>query len=190
VDQAEWRPARVGLYPDTPPSPRARKLDGKAAPAKNVPANIGSTPGTYRPPHSSQSASVKAQLFGEDETSKGNTGATGGLSKSALKNKKKRENRKEKDQQESKAVDDSNVTSLEAQLGDASLDSNSADAGPGDLAKKLRALHKKLRQIEETRAKATETGVALTASQLEKQSQESSLREEVKHLEAQLTTSN
>jgi hypothetical protein len=178
------------LYPDTPPSPRARKLDGKAAPAKNVPANIGSTPGTYRPPHSSQSASVKAQLFGEDETSKGNTGATGGLSKSALKNKKKRENRKEKDQQESKAVDDSNVTSLEAQLGDASLDSNSADAGPGDLAKKLRALHKKLRQIEETRAKATETGVALTASQLEKQSQESSLREEVKHLEAQLTTSN
>ncbi len=38
--------------------------------------------------------------------------ATGGLSKSALKNKKKRENRKEKDQQESKAVDDSNVTSL------------------------------------------------------------------------------
>jgi hypothetical protein len=62
--------------------------------------------------------------------------------------------------------------------------------GPGDLAKKLRALHKKLRQIEETRAKATETGVALTASQLEKQSQESSLREEVKHLEAQLTTSN
>jgi hypothetical protein len=42
VDQAEWRPARVGLYPDTPPSPRARKLDGKAAPAKNVPANIGS----------------------------------------------------------------------------------------------------------------------------------------------------
>jgi phage-related minor tail protein len=78
----------------------------------------------------------------------------------------------------------------EAQLGGASLDSNSADAGPGDLTKKLRALHKKLRQIEETRAKATETGVALTASQLEKQSQESSLREEVKHLEAQLTTSS
>jgi hypothetical protein len=72
----------------------------------------GSTPGTYRPPHSSQSASVKAQLFGEDETSKGNTGATGGLSKSALKNKKKRENKKEKDQQESKAVGDANVTSL------------------------------------------------------------------------------
>ncbi|CAM6047215.1 unnamed protein product [Sphagnum compactum] len=186
--QAEWRPARIGLYPDTPPSPRARKLDAKAAPAKNVPANIGSsTPGTYRPPHSSQSASVKAQVtLSFSEFSDGL--ATGGLSKSALKNKKKRENRKEKDQQESKAVDDSVVTSLEAQLGGASLDSNSADAG--DLTKKLRALHKKLRQIEETRAKATETGVALTASQLEKQSQESSLREEVKHLEAQLTTSS
>ncbi len=38
--------------------------------------------------------------------------ATGGLSKSALKNKKKRENKKEKDQQESKAVGDANVTSL------------------------------------------------------------------------------
>lgn len=41
ANQAEWRPAPSGVYPDHPPSPRARKLEGKVEPAKKDSASTG-----------------------------------------------------------------------------------------------------------------------------------------------------
>uniref|UniRef100_A0A7I4FRM4 Eukaryotic translation initiation factor 2A n=1 Tax=Physcomitrium patens TaxID=3218 RepID=A0A7I4FRM4_PHYPA len=93
--QAEWRPASSDVYPDRPPSPGARKLESKVEAPKTVQPRTGTKPGAYRPPHAGQAASVKAQLLGLDETSKASTGSSAGLSKSALKNQKRRQKKKE-----------------------------------------------------------------------------------------------
>ncbi|KAL2630985.1 hypothetical protein R1flu_015671 [Riccia fluitans] len=80
--QAEWRPAPAELYPDRPPSPSSSKAAEKKQDSKPA-----AKPAVYRPPNASNSAAVRAQLFGEEEK------PSGGLSKSALKNQKRRANK-------------------------------------------------------------------------------------------------
>ncbi|KAG0574792.1 hypothetical protein KC19_VG291800 [Ceratodon purpureus] len=92
--QADWRPASIGVYPDRPPSPGARKPESRVEAPKTVQVSTGSKPGAYRPPHAGQSASVKAQLFGEEEPSSKAGAGSSGLSKSALKNQKRRQKKK------------------------------------------------------------------------------------------------
>ncbi|KAL3688850.1 hypothetical protein R1sor_015159 [Riccia sorocarpa] len=73
------------------------------------------------------------------------------------------------------------VRAQSSQMEKLSIDAQSQSAGATDVPKKLRALNKKLRQIEELK----ESKTALTAEQQEKISQESALRAEIKALEAQ-----
>ncbi|CAM6125215.1 unnamed protein product [Calypogeia fissa] len=172
--QAEWRPASSELYPDRPASPTTRvanKQEKKpAAEAK---------PAAYRPPNASNSAVVKAQLFGEDE--KVNSPG-GGLSKSALKNQKRRAKKAAGDEGPSEAAKSSepaDVSEVKTQLAGVSIDNQAPSDGP-DVSKTLRALKKKLRQLEELKEKTPES---LTTAQREKLSGEGALRAEIKALE-------
>ncbi|KAG6556078.1 hypothetical protein Mapa_002019 [Marchantia paleacea] len=79
--QAEWQPAAVELYPERPPSPNNRFVEKK----QDSKPEEAAKPTAYRPPNASNSAAVKAQLFGEEEK---HLGAS--LSKSAAKNRRRR----------------------------------------------------------------------------------------------------
>lgn len=181
--QAEWRPAAVGVYEDRPASPRAMedKKNDKGTKAGGL-ANKNATaakPTAYVSPHAKAAAAVRAQLLGEDTNGSE-------LSKSALKNKKRREKQKEK--KDVVIVSNEDVSILENQMEalPESLESN-ADATGDDAAKKLRSLFKKIRQIEEIKQKVSEGAgsYSLNTAQTEKLSQEAAIREEIRILEAQ-----
>ncbi|XP_024536257.1 eukaryotic translation initiation factor 2A [Selaginella moellendorffii] len=155
--QADWLP---GQYVERPASPVSAKSSQKE---KQPSAAAIAKPAAYRPPHSSMSASVRAQLFGEEDSNAGS-----GLSKSALKNKKRREKQKEK----SETLPDAPEVVKEV---------NSETSSGDEFAKKIRALNKKLRQIEELKNKLS--GQTPSQEQKSKLQQEALLREEIRKLE-------
>lgn len=195
--QVEWMPAPLGVYEDRPTSPKpekgvgdivaaSRKTDkgAKVGVPLNKPAITAAKPTAYQAPHAKAASAIRAQLLGEEPL-----GSTGDLSKNALKNKKRREKQKEKKNDLDPASSDAAISALGEQLGSLPVALNGAvDSSVGDdTGKKLRALNKKLRQIEEIKQKVKEGAgnYCPTPAQQEKLSQEASLKEEIRTLEAQ-----
>ncbi|KAJ7525827.1 hypothetical protein O6H91_17G068800 [Diphasiastrum complanatum] len=116
-----WRPAVLGTYPDRPPSPSTVNGSEQGSQKGTMSAKATVKPAAYRPPHSSHTAAVRAQLFGEDPESSGE------LSKSALKNKKRRGKQKEKKEvPDSESVDmNAAVSELNEKLESVSVSPNS-----------------------------------------------------------------
>lgn len=202
--QAEWCLLGADAFPDRPPSPKSRPsadgANGKAPPV----AAAGPPPkaAPYRPPNAPSGAgsALRAQLLGENDPAKrldgGGHGSSGaGESKSAAKNRKRREKEKEKREAEAAGGPAAASDAVE-EMGDklehlappSSEAGSDASIGGGDVAKKLRALNKKLRQLEELKKKAEEQGgaAALPEPQREKLAQEAALRQEILELEGQL----
>ncbi|CAI5983855.1 unnamed protein product [Closterium sp. NIES-64] len=204
--QAEWAPAPEGTYADRPPSPRSAKKD-QASPVQ-PPAT---KPAPYRPPNAAlMTSTFRAQMSGEDDKPH-RIGApkkyippgaeSAELSKSAKKNAKKREAAKAKkdaaspDQvpfQASHGKQASqqapNVAALSIDDGAKTQPEQQASQGQGsgadeaaEKAKRVRNLGKRLRQIEELKARVAAAGgstVGLDAAQLEKLGQEAAVRAE------------
>ncbi|MED6109084.1 hypothetical protein PIB30_030296 [Stylosanthes scabra] len=102
--QADWKPESANKFGDITELIKSlnlgkvedKKPSGpgpKSAQASNKPPSTNPTaqkPAAYRPPHAKNAAAVQAELLGIGESS------PAGMSKNALKNKKKREKQKEK----------------------------------------------------------------------------------------------
>ncbi|GAQ89685.1 Eukaryotic translation initiation factor eIF2A family protein [Klebsormidium nitens] len=180
--QAEWAPAARDVFPDLPPSPKASKSDEAstsgqaAAAAQEKKPYIAPKPVAYVHPHAATSASIKSALFGDDDKPKA-------LSRSAQRNKKKRE-KKEADGQDADGEGVA-VDSLAAQVQATQIEEAEI---PGETGKKIRAVQKKLRQIDELKKKAADAGGAgaLPPAQREKLGQEAALRQELEDLQKTL----
>ncbi|KAH7445651.1 hypothetical protein KP509_01G018900 [Ceratopteris richardii] len=181
--QAEWRPAAVGFYEDRPASPQVsgeknKEKGGKTELLTEKSAAAAKTT-AYMAPHAKAAAAVRAQLLGEETSSSA-------VSKSALKNKKRREKQKEKkDAEDATVALTEDISTLGNQMGalSATVDSNTGD----ETTKRLRALYKKIRQIEEIKQKVSDGdgNYSTNPAQREKLQQESAIREEIRALEAQ-----
>eukprot|EP00246_Nothoceros_aenigmaticus_P005244 TRINITY_DN17156_c0_g1_i1.p1 TRINITY_DN17156_c0_g1~~TRINITY_DN17156_c0_g1_i1.p1 ORF type:complete len:422 (+),score=58.21 TRINITY_DN17156_c0_g1_i1:138-1268(+) len=90
--QAEWQPATLGAFEERPASPQRENKESPNKPAVISTSNA-KKPTSYRPPHAIGADAFKSQLFGEESKAKGGSAAE--MSKSALKNKKRREKQKE-----------------------------------------------------------------------------------------------
>ncbi|GBG91863.1 hypothetical protein CBR_g53754 [Chara braunii] len=232
--QAEWRPVPDEVYPDLPASPRSsKKMDAAAAASsvadqyagrgtsasKPVAAQAaGQKPAAYRPPHLAgrSSAAFNVLMSGSDDKPH-RIGALGQavtppgaheMSKSALKNKKRREKEKQKaserasgvgtaaagDMPPAKAASDSTAVNAMADefsamsTSPAVPDASAPDSSGEDVQKRIRAIQKKLRQIEELKNKAAEAGglASLAEAQRVKVASEGSLIKEIENLQAQL----
>jgi translation initiation factor 2A len=181
--QAEWAPAARDVFPDFPPSPKAGKGDQASTSGQVVAATsekkpyIAPKPVAYKHPHNSTAASsLTSVLLGEDgKSQKGGPG----LSRSAQRNKKKREKKagEGKDGDDQASTADAVADQVQAvQIDEAEI--------PGEAGKKIRTLQKKLRQIEEIKKKAADAGGegALPPAQREKLGQEAALRKELEEL--------
>eukprot|EP00850_Spirogloea_muscicola_P018643 SM000173S03012 [mRNA] locus=s173:161487:165551:- [translate_table: standard] len=184
--QADWLPEPPGTYPDRPASPVGSEAPGSTSrPAPTAPPAVKVA--AYRPPMAGiGAADLQAILFGDANGSSASEGA----SRSAQKNKKKREKEKLKKD----GAKDNNLDQLSEHMKElpAPSMSSNADSGgqasDGETAKRLRALQKKLGQIEGLKQKALDgAGIdALPPAQREKVAQEPQLREELASVEALL----
>lgn len=132
----------------------------------------------YRPP-SARGTTEKKLLIHEDELPQNQKNGQN-LSANALKNKKKRE-AKAKAKQEQEQGGNNNGNSPSSPQAPAMPDNTGGGAGAtgdGDADKKVRALKKKLRQIDDLKAKQ-KNGVQLEANQLDKIKGESDLLKEL-----------
>ncbi|GJP60610.1 hypothetical protein CLOP_g17839 [Closterium sp. NIES-67] len=204
--QAEWTPAPEGVYADRPPSPRSSKKDQasseavQAAPSKAAP---------YRPPNAARmTCTFRAQLSGEDDKPckigapkkyipPGAEAAE--PSKSAKKNAKKREAAKAK--KDTAAPHQASAVKPAPDVAALSIDDRpkaqqqepQAPQGQGsgtdeaaERAKRARNVAKRLRQIEDLKAKVAAAGAStagLEAAQREKLEQEAALRAELASLQ-------
>ncbi|KAH7445650.1 hypothetical protein KP509_01G018900 [Ceratopteris richardii] len=185
--QAEWRPAAVGFYEDRPASPQVsgeknKEKGGKTELLTEKSAAAAKTT-AYMAPHAKAAAAVRAQLLGEETSSSA-------VSKSALKNKKRREKQKEKkDAEDATVALTEDISTLGNQMGalSATVDSNTGNITGDETTKRLRALYKKIRQIEEIKQKVSDGdgNYSTNPAQREKLQQESAIREEIRALEAQ-----
>ncbi|CAI5491112.1 unnamed protein product, partial [Closterium sp. Naga37s-1] len=206
--QAEWAPAPEGTYADRPPSPRSAKKD-QATPVQPPAAK----PAPYRPPNAAlMTSTFRAQMSGEDDKPH-KIGApkkyippgaeSAELSKSAKKNAKKREAAKAKKDAASPdqtsqgkqanqqapsmaalSIDDRPKAQPEQQAPQAPQGQGADEAA--EKAKRVRNLGKRLRQIEELKARVAAAGgstAGLDAAQLEKLGQETAVRAELASLQ-------
>jgi len=158
--ETKWQPQPPSMFPV--PKIQTGVVDGPKAPA-------------YRPPSARGTAEKKLVLH-ENELPQ-NQKNEQAMSASALKNKKKRE-AKAKAKQE---ATNGNAAPVVAAGGGAG---GGADVSTGDVDtdKKIRAVKKKLRQIEDLKAKQ-KSGVQLESNQLEKMKSEAELLKELASLE-------
>eukprot|EP00271_Cylindrocystis_brebissonii_P005728 TRINITY_DN17941_c0_g1_i1.p1 TRINITY_DN17941_c0_g1~~TRINITY_DN17941_c0_g1_i1.p1 ORF type:complete len:626 (+),score=122.31 TRINITY_DN17941_c0_g1_i1:276-2153(+) len=213
--QAEWQPAAEGAYPDEPYRAGAIGAGGSGDGASPAPAPVAPPKpvAAYRPPNmaAGRPSAVTAMLSGARDgpravgAAKSSLG--GGESKSAAKNRKRREKKEaekgssaeagervEGDHEDGAAAGEEEEADGASDIaaGVASLATPSAsgaapaepqgkasDAAEG--AKRLRALHKKLRQLEELKKKGA---ASLTAEQRDKLKQEKELLDEIASLES------
>jgi len=157
--QTKWQPQPAGMFPV--PRIMSGVLETQKAAA-------------YRPP-SARGTAEKKLLIHEDELPQ-NQKNTQGLSASAMKNKKKRES-KAKAKQETSANGNSPSSPPAAPIAQSSIPEIAATGNP-DTDKKVKALKKKLRQIEELKTKQ-KNGMQLETNQLDKIKGESDLLKEL-----------
>ncbi|KAL1923379.1 uncharacterized protein VTP21DRAFT_8359 [Calcarisporiella thermophila] len=173
-----WRPASVDLFPIrtslSPPPAAVLKNAPELTAAKPAPKKMGA----YRPPHA-RGTSTPTIFKREDEiaNSRGSTipGAAANdeaekLSKSAMKNKKRREARKENE----------NNTLAKSSAADA-VSSNQPAGGVSETDKKIRNINKKLQQIQDLKTRQA-NGEKLELTQIQKIQNEAKLLEELQQL--------
>eukprot|EP00898_Chlorokybus_atmophyticus_P004044 jgi/Chlat1/4640/Chrsp3S05596 len=181
--QAEWVPEPASAHPDRPPSPGRREYVETNAPTAAKPAS-------YRPPHAGSSSQLNLNDPGDDEAphrvkpgAAGPPGAT--VSKAALKNQKRREKKKEGgagEVQEQVAATTSAMQELEPPSASSQPEASASADGDGDAGKRIRALQKKLRQIEQLKEKQA-AGGKMTNPEVTKIATETALLAELKELE-------
>lgn len=176
-----WRPQASSLYPlkstiDPAPEPHASAAN---QPVKKTSSDKPA--GAYRPPHarSSGASSAPTPLFQRLATpGSGVPGATAttednSLSKSAAKNKKKREAKKAKE-----TTGSSLPVEAAASTSSPSSSTDNVPTGSGPEDKKIRSLLKKLRAIEELKARRS-NGDKLEDTQVQKINNEASIRKDL-----------
>lgn len=191
----KWLPAPVSSYPNRGPSPKRKTED-------NITAGAGATKpavGFYRPPGAS---SAFAERIAKEHGKKGVVGKikqpTPVTAKSNEKEpakkiipvqseqdkKKKGKNEKEEATNEAKEIKSNNsnkdkkVENLPQEKKHVQLSDLSAE----DIAKRVKALQKKLKQIDEIKDKSKTSGSALNADQKSKIDSESTLIAELNEL--------
>lgn len=207
---ALWRPAPAGTYPDRGPSPkRAVAVDGAAAALAAKPAFVPSTQ-KYRPP-GSRADSAPAFTLERDTAPKGKIGggaaSTGATSKQAAKpvpttggGKYVPQRRAIPGMAPPGAAPSSTTTAATSgggggKKGPPSVSTSSAKAAPAPTAtsgdsedpaitkeKRVKALKKKLKQIDELKAKLSE-GKSADSEQKKKLDSEAELLAELRSLE-------
>lgn len=194
--QVEWGtyPKDSSPFEDRPASPdRIRTSNGKAASAQ------ASKPKAYVPPHlknsrgGSSSSSSFSLAYDSKEASPGKIksqshsrlppGAEPAVSKAASKNAKRRAKKnaklKEQEQTSDKAKPVGKKDDVEALSKDLSQQNIDGKPSTDDVAKKIRNLEKKLRQIEQLKEKPRDS---LTSEQVQKLETEVAIRQEVNAL--------
>jgi len=180
--QINWRPSPPTAFPNRPPSPRlyaASKVETVNAPTK---------PGKYVHPNAvgRTVAPLKREEEGPTKYKKEqpikDVGPPGYSSSTSTKNAKRSAKRKEQKSQTSEVQDvPSSEQEQSEKVGEGnSEESNSKDLSTDEIQKKVKAIQKKLRQIEILKQQSTEK--ALTKEQLDKLSSEKSLQAELKGL--------
>jgi translation initiation factor 2A len=129
----------------------------------------------YRPP-SARGTAEKKLVIHEDELPQNQRKNQDNLSAAAKKNKKKREAAKAKAQQEPAVVNGASKCPTPAPIPEV------ASTGDPDIDKKIKAIKKKLRQIDDLKAKRKD-GTQLEKNQLDKLSSEASLLKELQSLQ-------
>jgi len=198
--QVVVQPAPVGIYPSRPPSPRVMDRLKAAAQggadkgaASAAAAAAPAKPSAYIPPHlrakgatapssimKRETVSAPKKLTQEERAAI--TGQAvpskeeeGGLSKSAWKRQKQKEReQKKKAEEEAKAAE-------EAALRQAEEAKKNDLSDPSVIAKKIKVVSKKLRQITDLKEKQQQ-GTELNEDQLNKLKAEEELNEEMKQL--------
>ncbi|CAN0171275.1 unnamed protein product [Lampetra planeri] len=183
VWETTWRPVPEGTYPEPGLTGRA---GGNVAAGNGAPAAPGKKiPQTYRPPALRNKPVTNTKLHDEDELpqnmrpASGSAAAEKQLSKAALKNLKKREAKKAAKQ----AHDDDTAAHIASDAKPAGISTTESVHDP-DKEKKIKALKKKLKAIDQLREQQT-GGKELQKNQLEKMQMEASLLEELEQLELQ-----
>jgi len=177
LSKISWRPALPGVYPIT--RLILSKHDPNTSPNTTT-TTTSSQPGKYRHPNFSGNAVVLVrddeegpQKYNTTTNKKKEQNVPPGFvqeTKSQLRNKKKRQNKK------AQVTETSPSPSSETQT-------ETSSSEPQDSEKRKKILAKKLRQIEGLKAQLSE-GKTLDSSQLEKIAAESSLHSELESLEA------
>eukprot|EP00051_Salpingoeca_urceolata_P020580 m.309836 g.309836 ORF g.309836 m.309836 type:complete len:590 (-) comp19645_c1_seq2:1706-3475(-) len=170
----QWQPAAPDSYPERPlsPLPAGAPAGGQLKKAA-----------VYRPP-GLRGTQSKLKLHDEDQPAEGTAPPTK-QSKSALRNKKKREAKRAA---ESGAVPDKKKSAEQQQAlatAKAVLAPAAASGGGADVEKRIRNLNKKLRQINDLKAKQA-SGEELQPNQAEKVKTETAVLAEIASLEKQL----
>ncbi|XP_078732301.1 eukaryotic translation initiation factor 2A [Lampetra fluviatilis] len=188
VWETTWRPVPEGTYPEPGLTGRAA---GNVAAGNGAPAAPGKKiPQTYRPPALRNKPVTNTKLHDEDELpqnmrpASGSAAAEKQLSKAALKNLKKREAKKAAKQEGgTEAHDDDTAAHIASDAKPAGISTTESVHDP-DKEKKIKALKKKLKAIDQLREQQT-GGKELQKNQLEKMQMEASLLEELEQLELQ-----
>eukprot|EP00164_Ancoracysta_twista_P005641 GFYU01007734.1.p1 GENE.GFYU01007734.1~~GFYU01007734.1.p1 ORF type:complete len:595 (-),score=188.43 GFYU01007734.1:275-2059(-) len=193
--EVAWKPVLPDTYPDRPQSPHVLERSKEMA-AKPAEAAAAAKPQAYRHPNAKRDTSW---MFAREEDAPkkvtepykvpgasgarvipglvpGGPGTEDKPSKSALKNKKKREAKLKKAEEESAATS----TPAPAQP---AAPKKAEDMTPEEAEKKLKALNKKLRQIDSLKEKKA-AGETLEETQVQKLASEGDLKKEAKALEA------
>merc|ERR1712137_226363 len=162
-----WRPISATRYPNRPPKKELSEPKPEVAKA--------AAPAAYRPPHARNKPveakapePVVAQKFVPKSQQAKTATPLGELSKSAQKNKKRRQKKKQQQQQQQPSAADN-----EPKKEEASNESNTADN-----EKRVKALNKKLRQIDQLKNKEKE-GKELNEQERAKVAAEAELRAEL-----------
>lgn len=186
---ASWRPQEATLYPirTLSPAPEAHPSAAKAhatksgAPAKTKPA------GAYVPPHArnrvgAPSVVAPTSLFQREQAAQAPAPV---LSKAALKNRKKRENKKANEAAAAAAAgtgDEKVKSESSSPAPEAAPTPEAAPAAPENPIsadeKKIRSLHKKLRAIQDLKARQV-NGDKLEDTQVKKIHTEETIRKEL-----------
>jgi translation initiation factor 2A len=188
VMEVKWRPAPEGMYADRPASPgRAKASDAAAAAADAPPKPVGA----YRPPGARGGASFKLHddVEVQPQTTLTNLAQAqkstpfvpiGGepekLSKSAIKNLKKKEKKKQE-----AANASGNQEVVEQQVAAVAI---AEPPSAVEVEKKIRAVKKKIRQIEELKERQA-GGETLEKTQIQKIESLPTLEAELAGLEGQ-----
>eukprot|EP00123_Amoebidium_parasiticum_P012283 comp21249_c0_seq1/m.28949 comp21249_c0_seq1/g.28949 ORF comp21249_c0_seq1/g.28949 comp21249_c0_seq1/m.28949 type:complete len:600 (-) comp21249_c0_seq1:480-2279(-) len=186
----EWRPAPPGLYPLKPTIPvqeSARTTvveEAKKATAYRPPGARGQTVSFNKYEDEDHAKPKKLDVAAPKPVQQLPPGVTeASMSKAALKNKKKREAKAKKAEEGDNGNDVETEAPKQTQAATTPAPAETP-AGEEDIAKKIRAVNKKLRQIAELKDKQKE-GKTLEANQLDKLKAEADLLKELAALELQ-----
>jgi len=180
---ASWRPIVASRYPNRPP---------KKSESEPKPETVKPVTAAYRPPHARNKpvaapaapevTSVAQKFIPKSQQQKTAT-PLGELSKSAAKNKRRRQKKKQKQQDEVAETPAQGKSEPKEETADtkAAEAPSVSQAQKAENQKRIKALNKKLRQIEQLKQRQQE-GAQLNEQELKKVKTEADLRKEIASL--------